>query len=152
MYRKILIAYNGTQGSRYALDECIRLAPGPTAEIHLLAVVIPPAPVLIGEYAAAVVINVEEEMVAAKHEMERQLSIGHAHLADAGLNVIKHLEVGDPVNAISEVAEKLGIELVIIGHSRQQSWAARWWRSSTDTLLIEKVRCSLLLATNKQGA
>ncbi|HEV2041033.1 MAG TPA: universal stress protein, partial [Casimicrobiaceae bacterium] len=35
MYRKILVAYNGTPESRLALDEAIRLAPDTSVEVHL---------------------------------------------------------------------------------------------------------------------
>ena len=151
MYRKILVAYNGTPESRYALDECIRLEPGPTADIHLLTVVTPPSPVLIGDYASVALLNAEEEMTAAKEEMEKELTVGQTRLIQAGLRVTKHLEVGDPVNVMGELSNKLGIELVIVGHSRQQSWATRWWRGSTDALLIEKVRCSILVATSPKS-
>lgn len=150
MYRKILVAYNGTSESRSALHECIRLAPTETAEVHLLVVVNPPPSLLVGEYAAAAVLNVEEEIVAEKQKMEHELSMGHALLKDAGLKVINHLEVGEPVTVIGTLVDKLGIELVIVGHSRHKSFAMRWWRGALDALLVEKVRCSVLVATDPQ--
>lgn len=150
MYRKILVAYNGEAESRAALLECIRLGPGSSAQIHLLVVVNPPPYLLVGEYAAAAVMNVEEELVAEKQRMEHELSTGHALLTDAGLQVISHLEVGEPVNVITELVEKLNIELVIVGHSRHKPLALRWWRGSMDALLVEKIRCSLLVAADPQ--
>lgn len=150
MYSKILVAYNGTPESKSALHECIRFAPDPSAEIHLLGVTDQIPNVLIGEYGAAVILNIEEEMIAKKQRMQDELSAGRAILEEAGFKVINHLEVGDPVTVISELADKLGVDLVIVGHSRQQSWAMRWWRGSTNALLIEKIRCSLLIATTQQ--
>lgn len=144
MYRKILIAYNGTPESRIALQECIRLEPGPSAEIHLLAVMTPMPMVIAAEFAAAVPTIEEEE--AEQRAMKRILELGRAMLADAGLNVIPHLETGEPGNVIAELAEKLDIELVIVGHSRHKSFAMRWWRGSMDAVLMEKVRCSVLVA------
>ena len=38
------------------------------------------------------------------------------------------------------------IDLLIVGHKRSKKWALRWWRGSVDALLIERVRCSILLA------
>jgi nucleotide-binding universal stress UspA family protein len=148
MYRKILVAYNGVSESRFALNECIRLAPGPEAEIHLLIVVSPPPYLLLGEFAAAEVLTVEEGLVAEKRKMEGELSAGYALLAAAGLNVTTHLDIGEPVNIIGELADRLGIELVIVGHSRHKPSAMRWWRGSMDALLVEKVRCSLLVAAD----
>ena len=41
-----------------------------------------------------------------------------------------------------------GVDLLIIGHSRAKSFAMRWWRGSVDTMLIERVRCSILIAAD----
>lgn len=143
MYRKILVAYNGTPESRSALRECIRLEPAFSAEIHLLAVVTPMPIAIAAEFAAVPIIEEEE---AERHSMQQVLDAGRAMLADAGLNVIAHLEVGEPADIIAELVERLGIELVIVGHSRHKSFAMRWWRGSMDAVLMEKVRCSVLVA------
>lgn len=144
MYSKILIAYNGTPESRYALEECIRLAPGPEARIHLLAVATPMPIVLAGEFVAAVPTVDEEE--AERKAMSEVLASGRQLLADAGLQVVTHLEVGEPVNVVADMVERFQIELVIVGHSRHKPLALRWWRGSTDAVLIEKLRCSMLIA------
>jgi len=140
MYQKILVAYNGTQESRSALHECIRLAPGPAAEIHLLAVIQISAFLLVGEFVA------EAAIVDEKARMEQELSSGYAMMTAAGLSVTKHLEIGEPVAVIAELVEKLGIELVIVGHSRQKPLAMRWWRGSVDAVLVERVPCNILVA------
>jgi nucleotide-binding universal stress UspA family protein len=144
MYTKVLVAYNGTPESRVALKECIRLAPGKQAEIHLLAVITPMPIVIAAEFAAAVP-TVEEEQ-AEQRAMQQVLESGRAMLTEAGLNVIPHLEVGEPANVIASLVDKLGIELVIVGHSRHKSFAMRWWRGAMDAVLVEKVKCSVLVA------
>lgn len=151
MYQRILIAYNGSAESQAALRECIRLAPLPPAEIHLLVVVDPPPYLLVGEYAAAAVLNVEEELAAEKEKMEAELNRGRSLLEEAGLTVHRHLEIGDPVTVITELVEQLNIDLVIVGHSRHKPLALRWWRGSKDALLVEKIRCSLLVASDPQS-
>ena len=148
MYKKILVAHNGSTESHAALCECIHLSPSAEAEIHLLVVVDPPPYLLVGEYAAAAVLNVEEELNAEKEKMEGELLRGRDLLEEAGLQVRTHLEIGDPVTVIAELVDKLGIELVIVGHSRHKPLALRWWRGSKDTLLVEKIRCSLLVASD----
>ncbi len=148
MYRRILIAYNGTAESRSALQECVRLAPDSTVEIHLLAVINPPPSVVIGEYAMVAMVGIEEEIQVEKQKMEHELSAGQAYLREAGVHVQTHIEIGEPVPTIASLVDKLGIELLIVGHSRHQSLAMRWWRGATDALLVEKIRCSLLVATD----
>lgn len=144
MYSNILIAYNGTPESRLALEECIRLSPGPTAQIYLLAVATPMPIVLAGEFVAAVPTLDEEE--AERRAMGEVLEAGRALLEKAGLNVSTHLEVGEPVNVIADLVDQFRIDLVIVGHSRHKPLALRWWRGSTDSVLVEKVRCSVLVA------
>src|SRR6476620_1989529 len=151
MYRTILVAYNGSPESRYALHECIKLAPGPEAEVHLVVVVTPPPYLLVGEYAAAAVLSVEEGLVAEKEKMQAEIAAGHALLAEAGLTVIDHLEVGEPADIIEELSDRLGVELVIVGHARQKPFALRWWRGSMDAVLLERIRCSLLVAAGPRA-
>lgn len=150
MYNRILVAYNGTPESRLALQECIRLAPGPSAQIHLLAVVTPTPIVLAGEFVAAVP-TIDEEL-AEKEAMIQVLEAGRKLLAEAGLSVSTHLELGEPVNVIADLVNRLAIELVIVGHSRHKPFAMRWWRGSMDAVLVDKVRCSVLVAAEPKQA
>ncbi len=142
MYRKILVAYNGTPESRSALDELVRFAPDPSAEMHLAGVVhYPSAYLLAGEYVPEVALADERE------HMEVDMKEAHAYLASKGLTVIDHLVVGEPVDVLTKLVAELGIELLILGHPRSRSFAMRWWRGSVDAVLIERVRCSILVAS-----
>ena len=143
MYRKILVAYNGSPESRSALDELVRLAPGPSAEVHLAGVVhYPSAYLLAGEYVPEVALADERD------HMEGDLKDAHAVLADKGFNVTDHLVVGEPADVLTKLVTELGIELLILGHPRSKSFALRWWRGSVDAVLIERVRCSILVAAD----
>src|SRR6266576_1376519 len=144
MYRKILVAYNGMPESRSALDEAVRLIqPGSSVEVHLAAVVhYPSAYLLAGEYVPEVALADERE------HMEADLKTAHALLAAKGINVIDHLVVGEPVDVLTKLVAELGIDLLILGHPRSKSFALRWWRGSVDAILIERVRCSILVAAD----
>jgi nucleotide-binding universal stress UspA family protein len=147
MYRKILIAYNGTPESRLALYEVIRLAPDASVEVHLAGVVnYPSAYLLAGEYVPEVALADEREHMGA------DLKEAHALLAAKGVNAIDHLVVGEPVDVMTKLVAELGIDLVILGHPRSKSFASRWWRGSVDSLLIERVRCSILIASDNARA
>lgn len=146
MYGRILIAYNGTQESVSALQECVRLAPGPSTEIHLLAVINTPTPPIVGDLGTPARFDAEEQISVGKKKMDDELARKSAVLKDAGLNALVHVEVGEPVTVIEECVKRLNIDLLIIGHSRHRSWAARWWRGSTDASLIERVPCTIMIA------
>jgi nucleotide-binding universal stress UspA family protein len=141
MYRKILVAYDGSPESRLALDECIRLAPGPAAAIHLAGVVHDPSLyVLAGEYVPEIALGDDEARVDA------DIREAAAQLAGHGLAVTRHVVTGEPVTVIARLVEELAIDLLILGHPRSTTFALRWWRGSTDALLLERVRCSILVA------
>jgi nucleotide-binding universal stress UspA family protein len=143
MYRKILVAYNGAPESRLALDEAVRIAPEASVEVHLAAVVhYPSAYLLAGEYVPEVALADERE------HMETDLRTAHGLLAAKGINVIDHLVVGEPVDVLTKLVAELGIDLLILGHPRSKSFALRWWRGSVDAILIERVRCSILVAAD----
>jgi nucleotide-binding universal stress UspA family protein len=141
MYQKILVAYNGTPDSRSALDEVIRIAGDPSIEVHLAGVVhYPSAYLLAGEYVPEVALADERD------HMENDLKVAHKHLTDSGLKVTQHLVVGEPVDTLSKLVDQLGIDLLILGHPRSQSFAMRWWRGSVDKMMVERVKCSILIA------
>lgn len=146
MYRKILVAYNGTLESRSALDEAVRLVPDASVEVHLAGVVhYPSAYLLAGEYVPEVALADERE------HMEADLKAAHELLAGRGLSVTDHLVVGEPVEVITKLVSDLGIDLLILGHPRSKSFALRWWRGSVDAILIERVRCSILVAADARA-
>jgi len=146
MYRKILVAYNGTPESRSALDEAVRLVPDASIEVHLAGVVhYPSAYLLAGEYVPEVALADERE------HMEADLKAAHELLAGKGLSVTDHLVVGEPVEVITKLVSDLGIDLLILGHPRSKSFALRWWRGSVDAILIERVRCSILVAADARA-
>jgi nucleotide-binding universal stress UspA family protein len=146
MYRKILVAYNGTQESLAALKECIRLAPDPLTEIHLLSVIDAPSPRIVGDYGRPTRFDADASMAEETKKWDSELSRRAALLREAGLNTVIHLETGEPVAIIEEFVNRLDIELLIVGHSRHRSWATRWWRGSTDASLIERISCTILIA------
>lgn len=146
MYRRILVAYNGTPESRSALDEAVRLAPDSSVDVHLAGVVhYPSAYLLAGEYVPEVALADERD------HMEADLKDAHALLAAKGILATDHLLVGEPVDVICKLVTELGIDLLILGHPRSKSFALRWWRGSVDAILMERVRCSILVAADARA-
>ena len=140
MFNKILVAYNGTAESRAALYECIQLHPPASTEIHLLAVIELSTHGMAGGYCPEVAFANRTQTI------KEELAAGKVLMANAGLRVTTHLQTGEPIDAIGSMADTLKVDLVIVGHSRRKAFAARWWRGSTDALLVERVKCSVLVA------
>lgn len=142
IYKRILVAYNGAAESRAALDEAARLAGEPGVEVHVAAVMNTAAYLVAGEYVP------EMTLATGREELEADVKEVETTMAARGLKVTSHLVIGEPVDVIARLAESLKIDLLVIGHSRAKSFAMRWWRGSVDTMLIERVRCSILIAAD----
>ncbi|MDQ6618730.1 MAG: universal stress protein [Pseudomonadota bacterium] len=145
LYRKILVAYNSAPESRAALEEAARLASEDGVEVHVAAVMNTAAYLVAGEYVP------EMTLAAGRDELEADVKEAEAMLRSRGLNVRSHLVIGEPVDVIARLVNTLGVDLLILGHSRAKSFAMRWWRGSVDTMLIERVRCSILIAADAKA-
>ncbi len=141
-YRKIMVAYNGADESRAALEEAAGFGADPEVEMHVAAVMNTAAYLVAGEYLP------EMTLAAGRDELQADMKAAESRLAARGLRVQSHFVIGEPVDVIARLVETLGIDLLILGHSRAKSFAMRWWRGSVDTMLIERVRCSILVAAD----
>ena len=141
MYQKILVAFDGSPESRLAVDECSHLMQVSGREIHLVCVLHDPSPYLLaGEFVP------EPALAIDRSRMDADLKEASTKLTERGFNVTTHLEDGEPVDVITRMVESLHIDLVIVGHRRSKKFALRWWRGSVDSMLMERVRCSILVA------
>src|SRR4026209_2790812 len=105
-YRKILLAYNGSQEGKRALFECADLAAFLQAETHLLPVASMP-PSLFPTGGSGPEGLLEEE----KKRPQTVLDEGIRTLRDRGFAATGHLAVGEPVEEVVRLAEGIGVEL-----------------------------------------
>ena len=138
MYRKMLLAYDGSVDGRLALGEGARLAQLCGAQVCLLAVVQISAGIVLAE-------GVHPGIVGDQSEVYRNiLAEGERRLRDMGLRPEARLNMGDPGPEICAVAREIDADLVVVGH-RQHGTLARWWSGSVATYLADHLACSLLI-------
>src|SRR5262245_35216727 len=143
MYKRILMAYNGTHEGRIALFECAEVASFVKAETHLLAVAPPSAAMYVEGFED----NVPEQgRVQQQKLMKNVLADGLAALTQRGYAVTGHVAVGEPVEQICKVATELKCDLIVVGHKQKHSRLARWWRGSVGASLLDYAPCSILVA------
>jgi nucleotide-binding universal stress UspA family protein len=143
-YRKILLAYNGSQDGKRALLECADLASFLQAETHLLAVASMPPSLFLTEGFVP-----EELLEEEKKRTQAVLDEGIRTLRDRGFNATGHLAVGEPVEEVVRLAKSLGVDLVVVGHNQNSSFAARWWKGSVGATLLDQAPCSILVALSR---
>jgi nucleotide-binding universal stress UspA family protein len=138
MYKKVLLAYDGSVEGRRALREGAKLAQLCGAEVSLLAVV-EVSTIMTPE--AGLTIPIEDQMANYK----AILAEGVKRLKELGFSPTSKLEMGDAGQKIAEIAEEIGAQLVVVGH-RPQGPLARWWFDSVGSYLAKRLRCSVLVA------
>ena len=138
MYKKVLLAYDGSIEGRRALREGAKLAQLCRAEVFLLAVV-ELSPIMAPD--AGLAVPIDEQTAGYK----AVLAEGVERLKALGFSPTSSLETGDAGQKIAEFAEEIGAHLVVVGH-RPQGPLARWWFGSVGSYLVKRLRCSVLVA------
>lgn len=141
MYKRILLAYDGSEAGQKALLDCGDLANLSGAELSLIAVM----PLHMGSIGLEVGVY---DQAAEERERERYQAIldsGIARLAGAGHKVTGEVVAGDSVSEITRHASKITADLIVVGHKHLDGWAARWWQGAISGALIEHAHCSVLV-------
>ena len=139
MYKKVLLAYDGSIEGRRALREGAKLAQLCGAEVFLLAVV---------ETASSVAALEGGVMISMDEQFETYNAIlaeGVERLKAMGFSPTARLGMGAAGQEIVGIAEEIGANLVVVGH-RPTGPLARWLFGSVGTYLVKHLHCSVLVA------
>jgi nucleotide-binding universal stress UspA family protein len=145
MYKRILVAYDGSAAGQKAILDTNQLCQSSDPELFLIAVM-PPASAFIG--GEGFVYDAEAEQEERK-QFQNVLEEGLRRLGEAGHKAQGELVVGDAVDEVSRHAAKIGADLIVVGHTHRTSWAARWWAGSVSKALIEHAPCSVLVVITR---
>ena len=141
MYKRILLAYDGSDAGQKALLDSREIAEWGQSELVLVAVM-PSAMSFVGLEGGVYDVELETR---EKAKYESILSDGLRRLEQAGHAARGEVLIGEAVDEITRYAKKVGANLIVVGHKHLDSWAARWWRGSISGALIEHAPCSVLV-------
>src|SRR5438046_10130422 len=99
MFKKILLAYNGSREGKSALLACAEIASFAKSETHLLAVAGVPSSMFLTEGFLP-----EELLEEEKKRAQDILNEGRQQLKQRGFSSAGHLAVGEPVRDIDRLA------------------------------------------------
>ena len=141
MYKRILLAYDGSATGQAALLDCHEIAQWSGSKLTLIAVI--PLPLTALGPEGGIYDDALQE--GEKRQYQAILDSGLRKLAETG--VVAHGEVvtGDAVSEIANCARRIEADLIVVGHKHLDGWAARWWRGSVSKALIEHAPCSVLV-------
>jgi nucleotide-binding universal stress UspA family protein len=136
VFQKILVAYDGSGPARKAYDTALDLAKKYISEIHVVAVARPP------EFAEEV--ETEAAVESAREHFQKQFGHLTSKATHVGLNPHFHIQTGHPSEQIVRVAEKHGIDLIILGH-RGHGVFERWLLGSVSRTVIAYAHCAVMV-------
>ncbi len=139
MYRKVLLCYDGTAEGRRALRQGADVVLCMKSEAYLLAIAQSYASSTIPEGVTPGLCESEDRRANAL------LQEGVQWLRDRGITAHGSVEYGRASDCIAVFAERIGADLIVVGH-KHRSRLARWWSESDEESLLEVVRCSILVA------
>lgn len=141
MYKRILLAYNGSEAGQRALLDCQELCQWSSASLHLVAVM----PVMLGVVGLEGAVYDQHLADRERETYEAVLNEGVRRLGAAGHTATGVVLVGETIDEITQYAKKIEADLIVVGHRHLDNWAARWWRGSVSKALIEHSPCSVLV-------
>lgn len=137
MFKKVLVAYDGSDGAGLALAKAAEIGKFAGAELHILAVG------RIPEYAETVS-EVEEAKEHATSFYSKIVETAGRNLTQKGLRVATRIEFGKPGDVILRIAEESGADLIILG-TKPHSPLRRRVLGATVDKVVDHAHCSVLV-------
>lgn len=141
MFKRILLAYDGSPEYRAALRQGAELAEFCGAKVHLLAIITSSTTMPI-----AGGVNPSDLVNEEQREIRGYLEEGVARLRERGIKAEGRLGYRDPVDEIAATAREIDADLIVVGHRHRNSFE-RWWRKSTSKNLLTVAPCSVLVSS-----
>ena len=136
MYKRILLASDGTRESLVALREGALIAQSFGASAHLLIIDTETTMGLMAEGYDGLQLPAQGKAL---------FDLGLARLKQLGVSATGELLRGDATPLIVDCVRRLKIDLVVLGH-RRQSFLNRWWSGGSGGYIVDGISCSLLVA------
>jgi len=136
MLKKIVIAYDGSDPSKKALDYAFDLADKYSAQLMVLSVVrIPEVPD-----------DVETEAIIdeASDSLQREFDKMKSTFAGKKIEASFEIRVGHPADQIVSFADETKADLIVMGH-RGRTDISRWLLGSISKRVMSYAHCSVFL-------
>ena len=145
MYKKILLAYDGSTYGAAAVRQSAELARLCQAELHLLGIVVTTGFNALAEGFGADIWGME------RARLQPELEATCAELKAQGVNAHCSIQEGDPAAEIIAYVRATRPDLIVVGHS-SKGVIARWLEGSVGITLLNNLPCSLLIVASKSAA
>ncbi len=139
MFKHILVAFDGSENAKRALNVAIDLAKRYEAKLDIIEVV--DTSIILGAGIGPVPPDVIESLYnKAKADVEG----AKKQASDAGIKVEGVIVEGDPATAVMDYASKNGVDLIVTG-SRGLSTIKRMFLGSVSSRIIHEAKIPVLV-------
>ena len=143
MFRSIVVGTDGSDTARKAVDAAVELARLSGASLELVSAYEPVPNERLRPRLREVPVEAQWA-VNPREEVDATLAAAAGSAADAGVQTRTHAREGDPADAILDVAEELGSELIIVGN-KGMTGAKRFLLGSVPNKVSHHAPCSVLI-------
>lgn len=153
MYKTIVVGTDGSGGAVRAVDRAAELAVaaaagGSAVTLHLVSAFSPLIGWELGGYAGELSVGGEGNMIAEGHAREN-LTAATGRLEALGIDtqgveLVEHARIGAPFDALTELANEVGADLIVVG-TRGHGLGRRLLLGSVSTKVVHHAGCSVLI-------
>jgi nucleotide-binding universal stress UspA family protein len=143
MFRSILVGTDGSETATEAVRQAIELARAVGARIELVSAYEPVTDARLREESLQVPKDLEW-MVNPREDVDATLEAAASEIREAGVEVEVFARQGDPADAILDVAEERGADLIVIGN-KGMTGAKRFLLGSVPNKVSHHAPCSVLI-------
>ena len=143
MFRTIVVGTDGSDTARQAVREAVELAAAVGAAIELVSAYEPVAGQRLREEAREAPRDLQW-MINAREDVEATLHEAGEEVEAAGVTVRTYAREGDAADAILDVAEEQGADLIVVGN-KGMTGAKRFLLGSVPNKVSHHAPCSVLI-------
>ena len=143
MFKKLLVAYDGSSDSKKALEIALELSRKFDSEVHLLTIIeqLPHYAATIGE--------VKEALAEITKEIEKEQTLVCEGARDQGVDIRCRILPGHEVEAIIAYAQKGNFDALLLGR-KGQSAILHTQSGSTAVQITSHAPCTVILAQSEK--
>jgi len=141
-YNTILVAFDGSDASAVALRQGAELAQACKAQLHVIAVVVTSAGLMIEPAAMP-----GDVLIAERKSLANSMAIAVGHLGEMGSTALTCVCDGEASAEIIAYAHEIKADLVVLGHA-EKSFFASLFAGATGKHLLGHLPCSTLIAVD----
>jgi nucleotide-binding universal stress UspA family protein len=143
MFRSIVVGTDGSDTATQAVRQAIELARAVGARIELVSAYEPVSDARLREESIVVPEDLHW-MINPREDVEATLEAAAAEIRAAGVEVEVFARQGDPADAILDVAEERGSDLIVVGN-KGMTGAKRFLLGSVPNKVSHHAPCSVLI-------